>query len=952
MKRSNLLKGISAAVVAFALCLGITGTAQAAKFDANVVQAEITQLGVDAPAISLKQSFGKGQVTKNWIVNYPAVPEGFELWFNVYNPDTPLESDIGSWKKDEHGRDIFQPNYRYVEYNEKIPKAEYLETFSRDSLTPGKKYIVAYYFASKAYEEACDAAWKAYYEAYYANPDPNKEWNYINPSKADYISPASAPISIEVTMEASVTTVVKSTSIQFDMDAYGVTGFEVYRKVGKKYQKVATVASNTYTDQGLLSKTEYSYKIRPYYKDENSGKIFYGKYIQLERTTKGSALQLKLTVQKTKNVKLSWKKVSGAVRYEIYRSAGYSYADEISKGDDNSFQQYKLIKTLGKGKKSYVDKKTVANSNKNDGYSYIVRAVLAADKKVKGDKDSYIQESRGISFSFDKPQETTRYTKANGDITVEWNKAYGVDGYIIFKYDQTAKDYVEFTRLGKNVTKYNFAAEVTTDEKGNQYQARYILRSYKGTKTSEGYIPAAPRARMGLVTGVKATKVANGIKVSWNPVANASYYKVYRVKAGTLEKDKTLGGYPTDTEALESYFDYDISSGRWDDEDYNAEAVQVTEYVGATTPVAVDAATYNAGIDAAKAADDAAYKAYDAAVDAYWDSPARAQFRASAPYQEYLRLYAECEEKADEMREKVYNDEISWDEYYDYYDTLPWPDAPVDPNYPQEPVYSVYYYNDYNKLDVNNGPYYYQNYSYAQDKFVTTSMVDYYGDIYTSDGRGEDDFKEGEAVLARTPYYAPVSKAESGRPQEGTTYQYYVVAYIDTAKTAADYLKEMWDGDITQAPAKVVADATLKATRNSQIVAPTPGTDTGSIVGTKTLWKNETTNNTLGCKTVGKATYTSVKAPAKAKISSLKTAKKTVTVKVKKVKNAKGYKIYRSTKKKGKYMCVGTSTKVTFKDTGLTAGTTYYYKVVAITKTESGADIEGKASAVKSIKAK
>ena len=40
------------------------------------------------------------------------------------------------------------------------------------------------------------------------------------------------------------------------------------------------------------------------------------------------------------------------------------------------------------------------------------------------------------------------------------------------------------------------------------------------------------------------------------------------------------------------------------------------------------------------------------------------------------------------------------------------------------------------------------------------------------------------------------------------------------------------------------------------------------------------------------------------------------------------------------------------KDSGLQSGKTYYYKIVPIATSESGADIAGKASKVKSVKAK
>ena len=98
--------------------------------------------------------------------------------------------------------------------------------------------------------------------------------------------------------------------------------------------------------------------------------------------------------------------------------------------------------------------------------------------------------------------------------------------------------------------------------------------------------------------------------------------------------------------------------------------------------------------------------------------------------------------------------------------------------------------------------------------------------------------------------------------------------------------------------------------------------------------------------------FASTAKTGKAVIKSVKAgAKKTAVIKIKKkVSGASEYKIYRSTKKKGKYLCVGTTKKLTFKDKGLTAGKTYYYKVKAVAKNASNADVDSAFSKVKSVR--
>ena len=83
-----------------------------------------------------------------------------------------------------------------------------------------------------------------------------------------------------------------------------------------------------------------------------------------------------------------------------------------------------------------------------------------------------------------------------------------------------------------------------------------------------------------------------------------------------------------------------------------------------------------------------------------------------------------------------------------------------------------------------------------------------------------------------------------------------------------------------------------------------------------------------------KGSYSSVKAvtPKLKTPTGLAISKKTynnVLLKWDKVNGAKGYQIWRSIKKNGTYTKVGTTTKLVFKNTGLSSGKTYYYKIKA-----------------------
>ena len=935
MRKFYFSKGVSTALVAMALVTGLSVPVDAAKVDKALSQSEVTKSGVSvmtaAPTVSV-ENIAKGQVATSWKITVSDVPANVQdaevgvvssrtrvLVFDKGDRTKPLNGSASVNKNgnmDYSGGAVFfyqDPTSSSYSKNEVVIKG--------GSFTPGQKEIVAYTFDAAGYVADYKAARAAYSAA------TSGSWSDYEPVESDYWV-ASAPVEITVNNEASVTTTVTSTSVQLNMNTASInTGYEIYRKVGKKYQKIATIASDVYTDKGLDSKTAYSYKVRPYYKDAKTGAIVYGKEGYAEVTTKGSALNLVTTVNKKDKVQLSWQKVSGAKQYEIYRSDTVSATSEIKKGYENSYTTYKKIATVKKSKKKYVDKKV----QKNRKYSYIVRAVIAKDKKVKNDKDTYVEESSSVDLSFGQISVNTTYTDANGNQTVEWKKVYGATSYIVEKYayDPTTKRYnwAQVQVLPKTATKTTLTAEVATDTDGTvvSIYTEYRIKAVGAAGNSSADTKTVTK-KNGNVQSVTAKATTNGIQVSWSPVAGAAYYKVYRVRTDALINDKDIGAYATQY------------------------GTQVTEYVGATTPVAVDVATWNAAVDASIAQKKVDLEAWNSANGDFDDT-------------KYLS-------ESDKLNAKA---------TYHY----------------QNYAYAQNMFTTTSILD-----YFGDIYSAGSGSMSIKTAV-----------KGAD----GKAnATAWNYYFNPVvedvnvlSGAEDGRPQEGVDYTYYVEAVMATAKTADDYAKDSNQKfdilneaayNAAMAAYKTASDAYWAATSEERanmekpeypyrwkyeesvpvnaasIAAPytTQLVYNTAVTGPKASaaeylttpvakvseynYKNEM-GTTAGVKKVGSATVTAVQ-PIKTalKIKSLSSSKGKVTLKLKKkVKAADYYKVYRSTKKKGKYTVAGitkNAKKLSFTDAGVTKGKTYYYKVVPVVKNEAGAEVEGKASKVKSIKVK
>ena len=144
-------------------------------------------------------------------------------------------------------------------------------------------------------------------------------------------------------------------------------GYVVYQKKGSgEFKKVATVKNGSlvsYTRIGLSSATKYSYKIKAY--KIIKGKTAYSGYSKTKYTyTKPSTPKLtSAKAASSTSIKLSWKKVSRAKGYIIYRKSGSSYKKvaTVRSGSKTSY----TVKNLTKGKKyTFAVKAYIKNGNK------------------------------------------------------------------------------------------------------------------------------------------------------------------------------------------------------------------------------------------------------------------------------------------------------------------------------------------------------------------------------------------------------------------------------------------------------------------------------------------------------------------------------------------------------------------------------------------------------------
>lgn len=334
-----------------------------------------------------------------------------------------------------------------------------------------------------------------------------------------------------------VDVVVTNNSIRLEPSGNGkVTGYQYQRKNGKKWEELAQQGDN-YTDAGLKGDTRYTYRVRGYIYNKTTKKTSYTAWKTVTATTWGASLNLQAAADGDKAVKLTWAKIDGASGYEVYRidtnSAGYN----ISNGQSTEvFSNAKLIKIIKKAKSTkYKDKKLT----KGNSYTYMVRAF-----RTIGNNKCYISDTAAIELSADAMTSVAQYYNTKGEYIVKWNKMAGISGYKVEKYDEQTGKYVGYKTLNKGATTITLPKVAV----GAEYDI-YRIRPYKDNKVYNGISNIEVYPKLAAVTGVKAVQTEQGVKVSWNKVDGADYYRVYRAKKDSETYNATTKTYTLGNDA-------------------------------------------------------------------------------------------------------------------------------------------------------------------------------------------------------------------------------------------------------------------------------------------------------------------------------------------------------------------------------------------------------------------
>ncbi len=279
----------------------------------------------------------------------------------------------------------------------------------------------------------------------------------------------------------------------------GAQSYTIYRaqynsstKKWSGWSNMGSVKSTSWTDKGVKAGLVYKYTVRAVNGKTMSTYTAAASIVRL--------VEAKVTIANAKTgVTVKWNKVASTKNYVVYRS------EQVN----GKWSSWKNMGTLKNTVFAWTDTSAVSGTI----YRYTVRA-------VNGKSQSSFTASKSLMFL---AQPKVTFANASNGMKVSWNKVDGATQYIVYSatYNAKTKKWSGWTNRGK-VTATTWTDK--TVKSGTYY--KYTVKAVNGSYTST-YMAVSGLLRLAQPT-VKAAETINGINVTWNKIAGAKNYVVYR----------------------------------------------------------------------------------------------------------------------------------------------------------------------------------------------------------------------------------------------------------------------------------------------------------------------------------------------------------------------------------------------------------------------------------------
>ena len=311
--------------------------------------------------------------------------------------------------------------------------------------------------------------------------------------------------------------------------------YEIWRdtKDAYDYEKIDEVSDATsFIDDTVELGTRYYYLVRPVFNDGTTGE--YSKSISGVALAKTNFT--KIEAKSGKKVALTWKKVSQAEGYLIYRK-------------DSEDGKYNQIGKVTSGKTlTYTD--TVKSNNKT--YTYKIQAYNTNNGKQGVGAYSSTKSAKTLAKA-----KITGITSSDEEVLkISWKKVSGAKGYIISRSTSKNSGYKKIdTVTGK--TSYSD----DTVKAGKTYY--YKVEAYNVNSGTKGYggasdAVAGKTAKRTKITSIVSTNEKT-LTIKWNKITGAYGYRIKRStdEDGTYKVVKTIKSGNTT-----SYKDTSVKAGK------------------------------------------------------------------------------------------------------------------------------------------------------------------------------------------------------------------------------------------------------------------------------------------------------------------------------------------------------------------------------------------------------
>ena len=283
--------------------------------------------------------------------------------------------------------------------------------------------------------------------------------------------------------------------------ASGVSGYQIQQYSKNTWKSVGTTTKTTYTVTKLTTGTTYKFRVRAYKK--SGKKTVYGKAsaVVSAKPVCIAPTSFKAAVLSPTSVKFTWKAVPAASGYKLQKYSGKKWVD------------------VSKTTKTYL---TLSKLSTGVTVKYRVLAYKTVGKKLVNGKASAVLS---VTPNIKVPANVKVTAASPVSANISWSAVPGVSGYLIYKYDSSAKKWVYAAMTGGT----RKTVEKLIPTVNNQLRVRAYVKNgdkmiYGPNSNSVSFKTATIAAPTSLVLKESDSTTAT---LSWNAVDGVTGYAVY-----------------------------------------------------------------------------------------------------------------------------------------------------------------------------------------------------------------------------------------------------------------------------------------------------------------------------------------------------------------------------------------------------------------------------------------